>query len=167
MLPTSSRTRTFHSQTHRRHVVDLLTTRSRLTNLGVVLLSAAACLSLLFNLYYYHSSPSALQSLPDHDATQTVVQEPWIVPLDHLIIVPGHAIWKGTDPQKRTHDNEWILEDYQKGGGRVQAFWDHIAAGYVSCSIQATPVSSCSARSSLWKTKLPFLCSAGASALPF
>jgi len=52
-----------------------------------------------------------------------------MAPLHHLIIVPGHAIWKGSDPQKRTQDSEWILESYQKGGGRVQAFYDHIAAG--------------------------------------
>lgn len=116
MLPTTSRTRTFHSRTHRPKLLDLLTARSRLTNLGVVLLSFSTCISFLINLYYYHHKPT-LQSL-DYDATQTVAHKPWMTPLDHLIIVPGHAIWKGVDAQKRTHDTEWILEEYQKGGER-------------------------------------------------
>jgi hypothetical protein len=133
MLPFASAapTRTFRSHSHRPSFTSLLSARSRLTNLGFAVLSAATCLSLLINLYYYHSSsPKHLHF--DYDPTQTIKREPWMAPLHHLIIVPGHAIWKGTDPQKRTLDSEWILESYQKGGGRVQAFYDHIAAGWVS-----------------------------------
>jgi len=43
--------------------------------------------------------------------------------------VPGHAIWKGADPEKRTQDSEWILEPYQKGSGRTRVFWEHIVTG--------------------------------------
>jgi hypothetical protein len=144
MLPSpvsvTGRMRTFRSQIGSRqsnNFIDLLLTRSRITNLGLVLLSFATFISLLFNFYHYSSSliqyshrpyTSQSQSL-DYDPTQTITREAWVSSLEHLIIVPGHAIWKGSDPQKKHLDSEWILEDYQKGGGRVQAFWDHIATG--------------------------------------
>jgi len=65
----------------------------------------------------------------EDDDTQNVIREPWAESLDHLIIVPGHAIWKGVDPDKRTQDSEWVLEPYQMGAGNTQVFWEHIAVG--------------------------------------
>lgn len=68
--------------------------------------------------------------------------------LDHLIIVPGHAIWRGKPPftphlsnfelttclagsnaQLRMSESEWVLEPYQRGGGRIRAFFSHIVRG--------------------------------------
>ncbi|KAJ8521192.1 hypothetical protein ONZ45_g2079 [Pleurotus djamor] len=49
--------------------------------------------------------------------------------LKHLIIVPGHSIWRGASAADRLNEDDWILEPYQRGGGRVAAFYDHIAKG--------------------------------------
>lgn len=49
--------------------------------------------------------------------------------LSHLIIVPGHAIWLGTDPNQRLSEDQWLLEPYQKGKGRLAAFFAHISRG--------------------------------------
>ncbi|CAA7259181.1 unnamed protein product [Cyclocybe aegerita] len=40
-------------------------------------------------------------------------------------MVPCHAIWKGSDSW--LNEDDWILESYQKGPGRVKAFYEHIA----------------------------------------
>ncbi|KAG6821023.1 hypothetical protein H0H93_007913 [Arthromyces matolae] len=40
-----------------------------------------------------------------------------------------HAIWKGIDPDLRLNEDQWILEPYQTGGGRVSAFFAHILRG--------------------------------------
>lgn len=50
--------------------------------------------------------------------------------LNHLVIVPGHAIWHGTDASSRLDEDNWILEPYQRHGGRVDTFFQHIARGY-------------------------------------
>ena len=48
-------------------------------------------------------------------------------------MVPGHAIWKGTTLEARLDEDQWILEPYQHGGGRVAAFFKHIVTAYVYC----------------------------------
>ena len=143
MLPLSRRRR-IYSHSHRsayRNLLDALLTRSRLTNLGLVFISSITFLSLLFNFHHYldHSTASSrdyhrtdtlkYQLLDDNDNSQSLIREPWTEALDHLIVVPGHAIWRGADPKKRTEDSEWILKPYQKGTGKTQVFWEHIAAG--------------------------------------
>lgn len=55
--------------------------------------------------------------------------------LDHLVVVPCHAIWQGGDPSSRLNEEDWILEPYQKGGNRVAAFFNHIERGYVFLGI--------------------------------
>ncbi|KZT72146.1 hypothetical protein DAEQUDRAFT_749578 [Daedalea quercina L-15889] len=119
---------------HRRSVKDALLTRARITNLGLSLLTCVAVLSLLFNLSYHLSSPtnSTYQSLHrplPFDILSTIQRHDVLSTIDHLIMVPGHAIWKGTDVRRRLDEEEWILEPYQRGGGRVDAFYRHIAAG--------------------------------------
>lgn len=66
---------------------------------------------------------------------QRIVRPEYARNLNHLIVVPGHAIWKGSRPELRMDDNEWVLEPYQKGKGRVRAFFSHIVRGYVSLSL--------------------------------
>lgn len=145
MLPSpvlARRHRTFHSHSHRsafRNALDTLFTRSRLTNLGLVILCMITAASLLLNVFHYLKTAQPGSSLgtdtltyqlsDETDDSQNVMRESWTESLDHLIIVPGHAIWKGVDPDKRTQDSEWILEPYQKGAGKTRVFWEHIATG--------------------------------------
>ncbi|KIP04002.1 hypothetical protein PHLGIDRAFT_76671 [Phlebiopsis gigantea 11061_1 CR5-6] len=49
--------------------------------------------------------------------------------LNHLVIVPGHAIWKGTTAKHVFEEDSWHLEPFQRGGGSVQAIYNHIARG--------------------------------------
>ncbi|KAF7375934.1 hypothetical protein MSAN_00008000 [Mycena sanguinolenta] len=105
-----------------------LLNRSRATNLTVLGLAAIACLSLLFNLHVYFSgatSPSSsplnkLASLPDLQHN-----------LNHLIIVPGHGIWKGTNPSPefRTRIDNWAFETFQTAPEphRLEVFFQHIS----------------------------------------
>ena len=146
MLPSpvlTRRHRTIYSHPHRsaiRNLLHALLTTSRLTNLGLIILSSITAISLLLNLFHYldNTTPSdsslgtdtlTYQLSDENDDSQNVIRESWTDSLDHLIIVPGHAIWKGFDPDKRTQDSEWILEPYQKGSGKTHVFWESIAAG--------------------------------------
>jgi len=146
MLPSPVLTRRHRptlSHPHRstvRNLLNVLSTRSRITNLGFIALSSITAVSLLLNFFHYlentASSGNSLgadiltyQLSDENDDSQSTIREPWTESLDHLIIIPGHAIWKGIDPEKRTQDSEWILEPYQKGTGKTQVFWEHIAAG--------------------------------------
>ena len=146
MLPSpvlTRRHRNTHSHLRRsaaRNLLNVLLTRSRITNLGFIILSSVTAVSLLLNFFHYlentASSGNSLgtdtltyQLSDENDDSQNVIRESWTEALDHLIIVPGHAVWKGIDPEKRTQDSEWMLEPYQKGTGKTQVFWEHIAAG--------------------------------------
>ena len=143
MLPSPVLTRRHRKTQHRSAVTSLLNvlfTRSRITNLGFIILSSVTAVSLLLNFFHYlentASSGNSLgtdtltyQLSDENDDSQNAIRESWTESLDHLIIVPGHAIWKGFDPEKRTQDSEWMLEPYQKGTGKTQVFWEHIAAG--------------------------------------
>lgn len=136
MLPTPV---TFHhsrglsiSRPNRR-LRDVLVTRARITNLGFFLLLATASLSLLVNLCYYFSSPTATPLSSAHTIPHTVLDavarsdEHQL--LDHLVLVPGHAIWKGGNPKDVLDAGNWLLEPYQSGRGRIEAFYNHVARG--------------------------------------
>ena len=112
---------------------DVLLTRARVTNLGLCLLAAFAALSLLINLGYYFSS--SLDShliygyLSPHTILETVEHDSHLQVLNHLVVVPGHAIWKGTSGKNVLDDENWHLEPFQRGGPSVQAIYNHIARG--------------------------------------
>lgn len=140
--PVLSRRYRIYSHPHRsayRNLLEILLTRSGLTNLGLIIISSITALSLLLNLVHYLDSSSSdkyfttstfrHQLFDENDNSQNVIRESWTQSLDHLVIVPGHAIWKGADPEQRTQDSEWILKPYQKGTGKTQVFWEHIAVG--------------------------------------
>ena len=103
-----------------------LRSRARLSNAGLFLLLSLLAVSILFNLAIYtpHHTPDPLPHLlatiKRHGATEN---------LTHLIIVPGHAVWTGTDPKQRLSEDQWLLESYQKGKGRLAAFFAHISRG--------------------------------------
>lgn len=124
-----------------------LRARTRLTNLAVSLIISALLGSLLLNAHYFASSSPLGASY----TSKKVASGPWAelasaeqlergVPLsiettierdkryadlDHMIMVPGHAIWLGNDPGRIMNDEEWILEPMQKGGS-VKTFVKHI-----------------------------------------
>lgn len=111
----------------------MLLSRARVTNLGLLLLVSFSTLSFLFNLGYYLSSNSVVYSTPQaispHSILATLERDKIFHALDHLVIVPGHAVWKGSHPERGLEEDNWILEPYQKGGGRVEAFYNHIQRG--------------------------------------
>lgn len=51
--------------------------------------------------------------------------------LEHLVIVPGHAVWHGRTKEEAVQDENWVLEDIQKGGS-VQTFIKHVMKGCVT-----------------------------------
>lgn len=136
MLPTPvsfSKRRTFrrNATAPRRKLIDVLLARARLTNLGVVLLGFVAALSLISNVRFWFFPPTYSRSAygTPIGILATISRNKSLQNLDHLIIVPGHAIWKGADPELRSNEDEWVLEPYQRGGGRVTAFFGHILKG--------------------------------------
>ncbi|KAJ7078846.1 hypothetical protein B0H15DRAFT_891779 [Mycena belliarum] len=102
-----------------------LLARSRATNLAVLGLAALTFISLVFNvrLYLFSDAPrpldmSLLASLP-------VLQDN----LNHLIIVPGHAIWTGTNPDLRTRVDEWAFQSFRTNpeSSLLDVFFKHIS----------------------------------------
>ena len=99
------------------------------------LLAAFAALSFLLNLLWYFSDSDGHAYLHDgpyaapRGIWETIARNRALEAVDHLIMVPGHAIWKGSDVEARLDEDQWILEPYQHGGGRVSAFFRHIVAG--------------------------------------
>ncbi|WFD03333.1 hypothetical protein MOBT1_002022 [Malassezia obtusa] len=115
-----------------------LAARSRVTNLGVALLAIALAISVLLNMRHttrivtepvvqntgiecperFRNMRAVLPILPGHDK----------VKLTHLVVVAGHAIWKGNTGSSVTDDANWFLEEYQRGGS-VNTFVQHIETG--------------------------------------
>ena len=135
MLPTpvSYHTRRGSLPHSNRPLRDVLLARARVTNLGLCLLAGVVSLSLLVNLSYYFSSgpttylvsgtrlPHAILATVDHDSQ--------LRSLDHLVMVPGHAIWTGSKPGRVLEEENWLLEPYQATRGRIEAFYNHVVRG--------------------------------------
>lgn len=120
---------------------DRLAARSRVTNLGVVLLLVAIAFSAMLNLHYllagaasskppkgFGSWTSYHGTTPDELKASLPPPPPGSNNLDHLVIVVGHAVWAGCDFKGRSKDENWILESFQQGGS-VNTFWKHIEKG--------------------------------------
>ncbi|WFD30582.1 hypothetical protein MSPP1_001603 [Malassezia sp. CBS 17886] len=113
-----------------------LASRSRVTNLGVVLLAAALVISLLFNM----RRKTLFVELPGMEPQEAMFPAPTVnlrmslpplrdaMPLSHLIVVAGHAVWTGSDAVSANNDSAWVLEDYQRGGS-AHTFVRHIEEG--------------------------------------
>ncbi|KAI6026389.1 hypothetical protein PISMIDRAFT_674176 [Pisolithus microcarpus 441] len=128
--------RRFHSPSIAdiRATLRYLRARSRLTNLGVLLLAAFASLSLLHNLsFIFSTAPASFSDVHEEYSPSsiltTIERNETLKGLDHLIIVPGHAIWVGSRPDHVLDEEYWTLEDYQKADGQVLAITDHIKHG--------------------------------------
>jgi len=133
------------------HMQARMSARSRVTNLGVALLLGALALSLLFNFRrptVFVEVPRVLAAKDDckkkdfhmRDALPKYPGEDK-QPLQHLVIVAGHAIWstltchdlthtEENDPAFMLNDSSWFLEPYQRDGA-VKTFIQHIKEGYV------------------------------------
>ena len=138
MLPPPAVTRRSHQRrihfnptSPRSQLLDSLRKQSRLTNLGVVLLIGACSISILLNVRYWLSTPQLSPLYPLK--LRTVDRPTERKHLNHLIIVPCHSIWTGTTSW--SEEKDWMLEPYQKGLGRVKAFYQHISTGWVLSSL--------------------------------
>lgn len=120
-----------------------LRVRSRLTNLAVLLLLATLGLSLLYNAKHAlspahgrgqysaaakqwdvaHAGPELAGRPPSVEAT--IARDPRMARVDHLVMVPGHAVWLGTDAARAGSDDDWVLEPMQRGGS-VRTYVRHI-----------------------------------------
>ncbi|KAK0532346.1 hypothetical protein OC835_003367 [Tilletia horrida] len=125
---------------------DRLASRSRVTNLGVVLLMGLLSLSVLLNLrsmFVLHRSRTTFRGVPPpgfgswesfHGLTPESLKisaaEPvaGVEDLNHLVLVVGHAVWAGCEFSGKDQDANWILESYQRGGS-VRTYWNHIERG--------------------------------------
>ncbi|EKM60566.1 uncharacterized protein PHACADRAFT_82175 [Phanerochaete carnosa HHB-10118-sp] len=135
MLPTpvSYHTKRDSISRSKRPLRDVLLARARVTNLGLCILICIASVSLLVNLGYYSSSGPTTHlissELLPHPEISTVEHDSQLLSLDHLVMVPGHAIWKGSKPGRVLDEENWLLEPYQATKGRLEAFYNHIARG--------------------------------------
>ncbi|KAG9000984.1 hypothetical protein FRB94_005060 [Tulasnella sp. JGI-2019a] len=123
-----------------------LLARSRATNLAVFLLTGALVISLTVHIQTLlrystpdHGHASSAKFSTTQDALEaaripksiygTVAREERLTKLSHLIIVAGHAVFTGCSPEERLDEDHWILEDRQRGGGNIEAFFKHIEQG--------------------------------------
>lgn len=119
---------------------DRLSARSRVTNLGILLLFVATGFSMMLNLRYVIKGRAARPppgfgtwtsfhgTTPDELGANLPPPPPGSNKLDHLVLVVGHAVWAGSSFDGRSRDENWILEPYQTGGS-VNTFWKHIEKG--------------------------------------
>ena len=134
MLPTpvnSGKNRPFRRSRASQKRLDYLLQRSRATNLAVLLLSALSVLALISNLYWYSVAynAKATRHYAASGVLSTINRDRQPSHLDHLIVVPCHAIWKGADPAARLNEDNWVLEPYQRGSNRIDTFYGHIERG--------------------------------------
>lgn len=127
--------------------------RTRLTNLAVALILLLTGTSLMLNISNYLSDPTYAHA---HGPTgswtpkgkgkgegkalyegereergsieRTINRDIRMEKLEHMVMVPGHAIWTGSDPSKVAEDGEWVLEPMQRGGS-VRTFLRHLEEG--------------------------------------
>ncbi|KAJ6497821.1 hypothetical protein C8R45DRAFT_822664 [Mycena sanguinolenta] len=106
-----------------------LLNRSRATNLAVLSLAALACISLLLNVHFYFSSDAQSPSISPWNRLASLPELQHN--LNHLIVVPGHGIWKGTNPSPdfRTRLDDWSFETFQTRPEprRLEVFFQHIS----------------------------------------
>ncbi|KAF7362108.1 C6 transcription factor [Mycena venus] len=125
MLPTPVSSRRHGFNPRRTSLLN----RSRATNLAVLGLAALATISLLINVHliYFRPSDRPSSSIPPLNRLASLPQLQHN--LNHLIIVPGHAIWKGTNPDLRMQLDEWVFQSFQKNPepSRLQVFFQHIS----------------------------------------
>lgn len=152
MLPTYNTRRTFSNSQYAPGPLARLKARSRVTNLAVVIICSIASVSLALNVYVllfrsssayydYDSAPSTPLSF-SRDVSSAVDQS--IRELSHLIVVPGHGIWKGSCTSSARGEGligpegkvvmdaeEWLVgpEVPSNKSANVEAYYQHIVRG--------------------------------------
>lgn len=134
-----------------------LRARTRLTNLAVSIIISLLIFSLLLNLATFYSpyppsrrkgfrrlggwednaTPGQIDSLIPLSIETTIERDTRYGELNHLVMVPGHAIWVGNDVNRIERDEDWILESMQRGGS-VRTFVQHIRVGVEELSRDST-----------------------------
>ncbi|WWD22078.1 hypothetical protein CI109_106567 [Kwoniella shandongensis] len=145
-----------HNISSSQQLLQTLRSRTRLTNLAVTLLFLLLTTSLLLNFNHYlftptqsllinrkshlrgghdllkgwddSATPSQIDSGIPLSIETTIERDIRYGELNHLIMVPGHAIWLGHDANRAREDDDWVLEGMQKGGS-VKTFVKHIERG--------------------------------------
>ncbi len=110
----------------------LLRAPARLTNLGALLLSSLLTFSILLNFRFFNLDSPTIQNAPPllRSIVEAVPERrPSASGLDHLVIVPGHAIWIGSRDEDADVEDSWLLASYQKGRRRPTIFRAHISRG--------------------------------------
>ncbi|WVQ84027.1 hypothetical protein IAT38_006172 [Cryptococcus sp. DSM 104549] len=74
------------------------------------------------------ATPQQLDSPIPLSLETTIERDPRYTELDHLVMVPGHAIWLGHDASMAGEDDDWVLEPMQRGGS-VKTYVKHIERG--------------------------------------
>jgi hypothetical protein len=122
--------------------MTLLRQRARLTNLAVGLLLFVLSFSLLANLSHVLHPPTApdpfkleawddvasadqLRSRRPPSVETTIHRDARMDSVRHLVMVPGHAVWLGSDADLAVIDDDWVLEMMQRGGS-VRTYVKHI-----------------------------------------
>ena len=102
--------------------------------------AAFACLtlfSLLLNVLYWLDAKRVPIEAPTSEhipesISNTLSRNVRLSHASHLIIVAGHGIWKGCDPQWRLDHEQWLLGPEAKDkGASVRLYFSHIVRGYV------------------------------------
>lgn len=123
-------------------IMTLLRQRARLTNLAVGLLLFVLSFSLLANLSHMLHPPAApaafkieawddvastdqLRSRRPPSIETTIHRDSRMVDVNHLVMVPGHAVWLGQDASMAVTNDDWVLEKMQRGGS-VRTYVEHI-----------------------------------------
>jgi hypothetical protein len=106
-------------------------------NNGTIFLAIVAILSLVLNVRHWldarHNPLEAPTSeLIPESISNTLIRDPQVSHASHLIIVAGHGIWKGCDPQWRGDHEQWSLGPEAKDrGASVRLYFSHIVRGSV------------------------------------
>ncbi|PVF99742.1 hypothetical protein CPB86DRAFT_275188 [Serendipita vermifera] len=106
--------------------------RSRATNLTVVILGVFLLLSLASNFRQWATTNSyahAHWGTGPMPSVQTSLEHGSLANVTHLVIVAGHAIWKGCHDAEETDEANWVLQEHQRGHRSVEAFYSHITQG--------------------------------------
>ena len=111
-----------------RSISKLLRAPARLTNCSALLLLALLTFSVLLNLRSLYYSPT-YDAAFSRSIVETLPSKSPASGLDHLVIVPGHAIWTGAHLGDVENEDSWILAPYQRGRGRPSIFRAHISRG--------------------------------------
>ncbi|KAH9954912.1 hypothetical protein BGW80DRAFT_1397374 [Lactifluus volemus] len=100
---------------------------ARLTNLSALVLLTLLAVSLFVNFRHHYQSP--IQNVALRSIIETLPSRPSSSVLNHLVIVPGHAIWIGARADDAEDEDSWLLAPYQRGRGRPSIFRAHISLG--------------------------------------